>query len=74
LSTLATAVLVFLLSLRRRRREIETMVKAGAAPGFVRAVLATEVLVVLVAGLGLAAGLTALTSRFGAAVVRALIL
>jgi len=46
-ATLATASLVFLLSLRLRRREIETMVKIGGSRGSVAAVLASEVVVVL---------------------------
>jgi putative ABC transport system permease protein len=73
-ATLATASLVFLLSLRLRRREIETMVKIGGSRGSVAAVLASEVVVVLVLGVMLAGGLTLLTSRFGSAAIRAFIL
>jgi putative ABC transport system permease protein len=74
LSTLATASLVFLLSLRLRSREIETMHKIGGAKARVIAILSSEIIVVLVVGVVLAAVLTLLTSRFGAAVIRALIL
>ena len=74
LATLATTALVFMLSLRLRRREIETMVKIGGARRIVLAVLASEIVVVLVAGVFLASGLTLLTSRFGAEIIRALIL
>ena len=73
-ATLATASLVFLLSLRLRRREIETMVKIGGSRGSVAAVLASEVVVVLALGVALAGGLTLLTSRFGSAAIRAFIL
>ncbi len=43
LATLATATLVFMLSLRLRRREIETMVKIGGSRASIFAVLATEI-------------------------------
>ena len=71
---LATAALVFLLSLRLRRREIETMAKIGGTRWSVAAVLVSEVVVVLVVGIGLASGLTLATSRLGSAAIRALLL
>jgi len=64
-ATLATAALVFALSIRLRRREIETMRKIGAPRARLAAVLATEVLLVLLASFAIAAGLTAIVSRFG---------
>jgi putative ABC transport system permease protein len=73
-ATLATAALVFLLSLRLRRREIETMRKIGGARLAVASVLVSEVVVVLVLSIALAGGLTLLTSRFGSAAIRALLL
>jgi putative ABC transport system permease protein len=73
-ATLATAALVFLLSLRLRRREIETMVKIGGSRLCVAAVLISEVVVVLVLGAALAGGLTFVTSRFGSAAIRTFIL
>ncbi len=73
-STLATAALVFLLSLRLRRREIETMMKIGGARRSVTAILAAEIVVVIAAGVVLAAGLTALTAVFGSEIIRAVIL
>jgi putative ABC transport system permease protein len=73
-STLATAALVFMLSLRLRRREIQTMMKIGGSRGNVLGVLASEIVVVLVVGVILAGGLTALTSRFGSEIIRAVIL
>lgn len=73
LATLATASLVFWLSLRLRRREIETLFKIGGSRFAVGAVMASEIVVVLLGGLFLAAGLTLLTSRFGALVIRLLL-
>ena len=66
LATAATAVLVFVLSIRLRRRELVTMRRIGASRQRVRAVLATEVLLVVSAAGLLAAGLTLLISRLGA--------
>jgi putative ABC transport system permease protein len=74
LATLATAVLVIVLSLRLRKREIDTMVKIGAARGRVAAVLATEIVTVLGLGVLLAAGLTGLTAAYGSELIRALLL
>jgi putative ABC transport system permease protein len=74
LATAATAVLVFLLSLRLRRREIDTIMKIGGSRPRVAAVLFSEVVVVLLTGATLATGLTLLTSRFGEAAVRAFLL
>ena len=62
LATLATAALVFLLSMRLRRREIETLVKIGGSKPRVTAILLTEVAAVLVASAVLAALLTWLVS------------
>ena len=72
--TLLTAALVFLLSLRVRRRELETLFKIGGARSRIAAVLCTEVVVVLALGVALAAGLTELTRRLGAEVIQRLIL
>lgn len=70
-ATLATAALVFLLSLRLRRREIETLFKIGGSRGAVALVTGAEVIVVLVASTMLAAALTVLTSQFGGLLIRA---
>jgi len=72
-ATLFVAALVFTLSLRLRRREIETMVKIGGAKRTVAAVVVSEIVVVLLSGTLLAAVLTALTARFGADLVQSLI-
>jgi len=66
-------VLVFMLSLRLRRREIETMRKIGGSRGSIAWVMTSEVAVVLVTGAVLATGLTIATSRFGSSAIRALI-
>jgi putative ABC transport system permease protein len=73
LSTLATAILVFLLSLRLRRREIETMRKIGGSRASIGWVMTSEIVVVLATGVVMAAVLTGLTSRFGSSAIRALI-
>ncbi|MHC4339225.1 MAG: hypothetical protein ACYSX0_03285 [Planctomycetota bacterium] len=73
LATLATAALVFLLSLRLRRREIETMVKIGGSRASIASVLVSEIVGVLLASVVLAALLTWMTSWFGTEAVRALI-
>jgi putative ABC transport system permease protein len=71
LATLASASLVFLLSLRLRRREIETLVKIGGSRAAVGTVMVFEVVVVLLTSVVLAAGLTLLTGEFGSAAIRA---
>ncbi len=73
LATLSTAALVFLLSLRLRRREIETMRKIGAARGSVATMLTSEVVAVLVLGTLVAAVLTLVTSQLGSSAIRALL-
>ncbi len=73
IATLATAALVFMLSLRLRRREIETLFKIGGSRSSVASVMASEIVAVLLAGVLLAAGLTFLTGQFGSAAIRAII-
>ncbi len=73
-ATLATASLVFLLSIRLRRREIETLVKIGGARASIATLLASEVVFVLLVGASLAGALTLLASRFGGALIRSLLL
>jgi len=73
LATLATAALVFMLSLRLRRREIETLFKIGGSRLSVASVMTSEIIAVLLAGVILAGGLTFLTSQFGSAAIRAFI-
>ena len=73
LATLATMALVFMLSLRLRRRERETLFKIGGSRLSVGSVMASEIVVVLFTGVILAGVLTALTSQFGSAAIRALV-
>lgn len=73
-ATLTTGALVFLLSFRLRRREVETLVKIGGSRGRVAAVLASEVVFVLALGLALAGLLTFLTTHFGPSAIREILL
>ena len=70
-ATLGTAALVFALSIRLRRREIETMVRIGGSRRHVAAILAFEVVVVLAAGVCCAALLTGVASLYGPELIRA---
>ena len=72
-STLMTTILVFMLSLRLREREIEAMHRIGASKSKVVAMLSAEVVVVLLIGVSLALGLTLIVSRFGAELIRVFI-
>jgi hypothetical protein len=73
-ATLATAILVFLLSLRLRRRERLTLFKIGGANPAITGVLLAEVISVVVLSALLATGLTLVTQKFGADVIRLFIL
>jgi putative ABC transport system permease protein len=70
LATLATTALVFWLSLRLRRREIDTLFKIGGSRFIIASVMASEIVIVLVGGMILAGAGTWLTGRFGALVIR----
>ena len=69
-ATLMTAALVFLLSIRLRRREIETIRKIGGSSRRLTAMLASEILLVVFSGVVIAGLLTAGVSRFGDLLVR----
>ena len=73
IATAATVALVFMLSLRLRRRERDTMYKIGGSRAVVGFVMASEIVAVLVLSIAIAAVLTLLTSEFGSSAVRALI-
>jgi ABC-type antimicrobial peptide transport system permease subunit len=66
-------VLVFTLSIRLRRGEVETMRKIGCSRRFVSGLLAGEALVVFLAALGVAGLLTLLTATFAESLIRAVI-
>jgi len=74
LAAIATAVLVFALSIRLRKREIETMAKIGGSKLRVAGILVTEIAVVVLVSVVFAGILTALTTRFASAAVRLLLL
>ena len=74
LATLATIILVFVLSARLRRNEILTMTRIGATPGRVFSILATEVILVLVTSLIMAGLLTGLAAVFGEELFRMLLI
>jgi putative ABC transport system permease protein len=71
--TLAVIALVFLLSLRLRQREMETMHRIGGSRAYVGAILAGEIVFVLAIGSGLAAALTAVTAWAGPVLLRAIV-
>jgi len=73
LSTLATMVLVFVLSLQLRRRELETMAKIGGTRRRIAAIVAAEVCGVLALGITIAVGLAAMTAWFAASASRLLV-
>lgn len=74
LATVATTVLVFALSLRLRKREIQTMTRIGGSRLRIAGILLSEIAVVMLMSVGLAAGLTVITSQFGSAAIRAFLL
>lgn len=69
-ATLMTTVLVFVLSIRLRRREIETIRKIGGSSRRLRGMLASEILLVVFGGIIIAGVLTVGVSRFGDLLVR----
>ena len=74
IATAATAALVFLLSLRLRRREIDTIYKIGGSRPRVLGILSSEILVVVTLAGGLALVIAALTRYYGAEVIQRLLL
>jgi putative ABC transport system permease protein len=73
-STLMTAVLVFMLSLRLRKREIEAMHRIGGSRTRVVGLLCSEVVIVLLAGVTCATVLIGVAGQFGAQWIRLFIL
>jgi putative ABC transport system permease protein len=74
LATVATAALVFLLSLRLRRREIDTMHKIGGSRPRVASMLLAEVFIVVILSSTLAAAITVVTWRYGPSVIESFVL
>jgi putative ABC transport system permease protein len=73
IATLATMILVFILSLQLRRREMETMQRIGGSRSRIRGLVAVEILGVLGCGVLVAGVLSALTGWFATAVTRILV-
>jgi putative ABC transport system permease protein len=69
-ATAMTAALVFALSIRVRRREIETIRKIGGGRRRLAAILGAEIVSVIAAAVVIAGVLTAVVSRFGELAVR----
>ncbi len=74
LATALTMVLVFWLSLRLRRRELETMARIGCSRRTVASLVVCEIAVVFAFSAVLAAALTGVTSLYGPSLIRGLIL
>jgi putative ABC transport system permease protein len=74
LATIATAALVFVLSFRLRRREIDTMHNIGGSRRRVAAILLTEVAIVIILSGSLAIMATLLTWQFGPGIIESLVL
>ena len=65
---------MFLLSLRLRKREILTMQKIGGSRSRIFAILASEIVAVLLMGIMVAAILTGFISYFGDTIMNELLL
>ncbi|MGF1759519.1 hypothetical protein L4D76_16550 [Photobacterium sagamiensis] len=64
-ATLLVAALVFMLSMRLRRNEVESLTRIGASRGQLTVLLAAEIVVVIVASALLAAVLVVCSQQFG---------
>jgi putative ABC transport system permease protein len=73
-STLLTTILVFMLSLRLRQREILTMHRIGGCRRRIFGILAAEIVVTAFIGVCLAGVLTALTAKYGSAVIQSIVM
>jgi putative ABC transport system permease protein len=74
LATIATAALVFMLSLRLRRREIDTILKIGGSRPRVAAMFLAEVFIVVILSSVLAAAMTLVTWRYGPSIIESFVL
>ncbi len=74
LATIATAALVFMLSLCLRRREIDSMLKIGGSRWRVASMLLAEVFIVVILSSTLAAAMTLVTWRYGPSVIESFVL
>ena len=69
-ATVLSILLVFMLSLRLRRRELETMAKIGCSRFRIALIVAWEVVLVIGVSVGIAASLTLMTRHFGGDAIR----
>lgn len=70
IATAAITALVFVLSIRLRRREIETIRKIGGPRRRLAAILGAEILMVVCGAIVISAGMTAAVSRLGGVLIR----
>jgi putative ABC transport system permease protein len=68
IATIATAGLVFLLSIRLRKREIETVRKIGGTGRRLKAILASEILIVVALSAVVTTAMVLMVSRYGMAI------
>jgi len=73
-TTLLTTILVFMLSLRLRQREILTMHRIGGCSRRIAGILAAEIVVTACIGVCLAGLLTALTATYGAGFIQSIVM
>ena len=73
-ATVMLAILVFLLSLRLRKRERITLFKIGGSKSVIAGIMAAEILTVLISSLLLAAVLTAIMAAYGTDIIRIFLL
>jgi putative ABC transport system permease protein len=70
IATILSIVLVFMLSLRIRRRELETMAKLGCSRFRIVSLVGCEIVLVIGVSVGIAASLTVMTRHFGEDAIR----
>ena len=70
IATILSIFLVFMLSLRLRRREIQTMARIGCSRFRIASIVTCEVVLVIGVSVGIAGTLTILTRRFGDDAIR----
>jgi len=70
LATTAITILVFILSIRLRRREIETIRKIGGPRRRMWAILLAEILMVVCGAVAISTGMTTVVSRLGGVLIR----
>ena len=74
LSTALLIVLIVMLSLRLRRREMQTMFKLGCSRAMVVSLLAAELGIIVLISVAATVAMTALTARYVDAILRGLVL